>query len=1008
MQALLNATMDVICSVNAEGRFVYISAAAQQLWGYAPHELVGRKYTDLVIAANHQKTKAVAAAVMAGAEVTAFENYLSRKDGAVVPMLWSARWCPKEQLFYCVAKDATQLKNAEKKRHMQDRRLHRAYVLAGLAWWEYDVATKTYTASDEIFVMYGLPIPENNQITLGGFLSCVHPDDVPKLQHDLATISYDTYVNYEHRVVKPDGDVITVIHYSEVVRNAEGHPLSIYGTTKEITESKYYLELEKLERHILALSAKRTASLAEILNIYARGIESLHDGTICSISQSRDGRLYVLAAPNMPSSYKALLKEGIFIAADNGSSGTAAYLKEKVIATDIATDPRWHQWKEAALAHNFQACWATPIMDADGNAAAVFALYYTRLKTPSALEENTIHRATSILQLLLESERKKLALQLAHERFELVSKATRDAVWDWDIQTNTCYFSEAFSSYFGYENRSGMIQNNWADNIHSEDKQPILISVNDALNDPNVLQWEGEYRFCRKDKSIAYVLDRAFIIRDSNGVALRIVGSMQDITKMKETEEEMKKLSLVAKETGNVVIITDASERITWVNKAFTDITGYTAEEAIGKNPGKLLQGPATCAKTKRYLRQCIEQQEPFACEIVNYTKSGEAYWVEIKGQPLFDEAGKLKQYFAIQTDVTARKEAEAVIKLSEEKYKLLFYSSPRPMYIFNAETLRFVDVNNAACALYGYSKEEFLKLCIQDLQLPEDEAEMIKIMQALKNRKSRHFQRILRHRKKSGTLFSIEIAGFAIQLAAKMHFMVTGTDMTEKLQLQKQLIAEKVETQKQVARAIIQAQETERSEIGRELHDNVCQLLTTAKLYIENSKHFPAQQHEFTHKGVELLLQSINEIRYLSRQLVSPVSNDAGFEDSVNELIRHYRSMHLFDICFTYQANVELLDKDLKTSIIRILQEQFNNTVKYAKASMVKLHISNTDDLLLLHYEDNGVGFDPTTAKKGIGLINISNRASAYRGEVKLTAAVGGGCQMQVTFPISPKEVYA
>jgi PAS domain S-box-containing protein len=616
-------------------------------------------------------------------------------------------------------------------------------------------------------------------------------------------------------------------------------------------------------------------------------------------------------------------------------------------------------------------------------------------------EEGKAVRMVGAMKDITEQKNQEDALRLANERFELVAKATSDALWDWDILTDTCYFSDGFTALFGHENKADLVYKNWINNIHEAEKSYILESLTEALNNAAINQWQREYRFYRLDKTIAYVLDRGFVIRDDNGRAVRMVGSMQDITNQRETAAEMKKLSLVAKETANVVIITDAQERITWVNKAFTDSTEYSFEEALGKKPGELLQGPKTSQRTKKYLHKCVEMRLPFHCEIINYTKSGKEYWVEVKGQPLFDEKGELQQFFAIQTDITNRKEAEAGMRLSEERYRLLFYNSPQPKWTFHGETLKVVDVNNAAVALYGYSKQEFLGLTITDLKLPEEKGELLSAVEELKNQRNGAFQALVRHKKKNGEAFYIDVSSFSIQLATGTHIMVTGTDMTEKLHLQQQLIAEKVGAQKQVARAIIHAQETERSEIGKELHDNVCQLLTTSKLYMENIKHMPAQREEFIAKGIELVMKSINEIRYLSRQLVSPVSNELGFESSVEELINHYRSMNLFEIRFTYAATIDLVDKDLKTSIIRILQEQFNNTVKYARASAVDLCISNTDDILQVRFEDNGVGFDPDV-KKGIGLMNIKNRASAYAGKVKLRTAPGEGCCMEVVFPLT------
>ncbi|HZH35816.1 MAG TPA: PAS domain S-box protein, partial [Flavisolibacter sp.] len=259
LQSLLNSSLDVICSIDVEGKFVHVSAAAIKLWGYQPAELAGRKYIDMVMAEDQCITKVAANAIMRGLDVTSFENRYIRKDGSVVPVLWSARWSEEEQLMYCVAKDATEIKKAKEQNKLLDKRLGRAYKLARLAWWELDVASGVYTCSDEIFMMYGLPVPANNQITVAGFLACVHPDDRPKLQHDLSCLSQDAYVNYEHRIVKPAGDVIYVCHYSEVLSDSKGNPVSLHGTTREITK-------ERLQQRHLEESEKKLQENAHQLS----------------------------------------------------------------------------------------------------------------------------------------------------------------------------------------------------------------------------------------------------------------------------------------------------------------------------------------------------------------------------------------------------------------------------------------------------------------------------------------------------------------------------------------------------------------------------------------------------------------------------------------------------------------------------------------------------------------------------------------------------------------------
>lgn len=138
---------------------------------------------------------------------------------------------------------------------------------------------------------------------------------------------------------------------------------------------------------------------------------------------------------------------------------------------------------------------------------------------------------------------------------------------------------------------------------------------------------------------------------------------------LNRSREELKKLSLVASQTHNGVIIADKNRRIEWVNKAYTEITEYTLEESIGKKPGDLLQGSLTNQDTIKYMSEMLGKEESFSTEILNYTKEGNTYWIKLDITPVHDEHGELTNFIAIQEDVTERKEAEAKLF---ESYKQL------------------------------------------------------------------------------------------------------------------------------------------------------------------------------------------------------------------------------------------------------------------------------------------------------------------------------------------------
>lgn len=145
----------------------------------------------------------------------------------------------------------------------------------------------------------------------------------------------------------------------------------------------------------------------------------------------------------------------------------------------------------------------------------------------------------------------------------------------------------------------------------------------------------------------------------------------RDITQFKKDQAELHKLSYIIQQTPNAIVITDAQGKIEWVNKGFYENTGYTIEEVIGKTPGSFLQGPETDNNTRLYIREKVRNEQPFTCEIYNYKKTGEGYWLRINSQPIFDINGKLIQFFAIEEDITKEKEADKKLKEFDKRLNL-------------------------------------------------------------------------------------------------------------------------------------------------------------------------------------------------------------------------------------------------------------------------------------------------------------------------------------------------
>lgn len=174
-----------------------------------------------------------------------------------------------------------------------------------------------------------------------------------------------------------------------------------------------------------------------------------------------------------------------------------------------------------------------------------------------------------------------------------------------------------------------------------------------------------------------------------------------DITQQKKDQQELERLSIIIQQTVNAVIVTNASGEIEWVNTAFEKVTGYTLKETVGKRPGTFLQGKDTDPETVEYMKEQIRKKEPFICEILNYKKSGESYWLRINGQPIFDKNGNATQFFAIEEDITYEKAAKEKIQAAASRMSSLIKNLHAGILLEN-DNRTIALINQRFCNLFN------------------------------------------------------------------------------------------------------------------------------------------------------------------------------------------------------------------------------------------------------------------------------------------------------------------
>ncbi|HMK27282.1 MAG TPA: PAS domain S-box protein [Chitinophagaceae bacterium] len=346
------------------------------------------------------------------------------------------------------------------------------------------------------------------------------------------------------------------------------------------------------------------------------------------------------------------------------------------------------------------------------------------------------------------------------------------------------------------------------------------------------------------------------------------------------------------------------------------------------------------------------------------------------------------------------QKEATELLVASEKKYKLLFEKNPVPMWMVSRSTLGIIAVNDAAIKHYGYTKEEFLKLKTTDLR-PKEE-----INKYLVHIKETGYENsssgIWRHKKKNGTIIIVEIIAHDVVYEDLPVRLVLANDVTQKIKAEAELAEQRRAQQQLIRETSIQVQEKEREEIGKELHDNITQILAASKFYIDYAIKNGAPESSQLQKSQEHITLAIQEIRKLSHSLIAPSLGDISLLEAIEKLtgeIQLTTSLRIKLIRETY--NESLLNKDLKLTFYRIIQEQLNNILKHAGAKKVIIQLITLSGYIRLSVKDDGQGFDSNKKAAGIGLRNIKNRVEFYDGTAEINSSPGKGCTLEITIPI-------
>jgi two-component system sensor histidine kinase UhpB len=346
-----------------------------------------------------------------------------------------------------------------------------------------------------------------------------------------------------------------------------------------------------------------------------------------------------------------------------------------------------------------------------------------------------------------------------------------------------------------------------------------------------------------------------------------------------------------------------------------------------------------------------------------------------------------------------ANKKMEEALK----RYNVLGMATNDAIWDLNLKTNECY-TNRTLQEMFGYTQDELWDnhSWWENNIHPDDKERVISIMDSKLESGGTVWQDEYRFRSKDGAYKQVFDRGFIMRDKHGNPYRLIGAmqDVTAQRELQEQLVKQKLKYKTELAQGVIRAQESERKKLGEELHDNINQLLGVVKLYLDHAQVDESMKDELIKKSTVYLMQAIEEIRNISRSLMPPTLKDIGLLDSIQELIHSITSTGKLKIELQTEGfHDENLSDETRLLIYRIIQEQFNNILRHARASKVEVKLKCANDIVTISIRDNGIGADPSLKSEGIGLNNIKSRLEVYNGKMKVDTKPGEGYLLEVEF---------
>lgn len=444
------------------------------------------------------------------------------------------------------------------------------------------------------------------------------------------------------------------------------------------------------------------------------------------------------------------------------------------------------------------------------------------------------------------------------------------------------------------------------------------------------------------------------------------------------------------------LVITDLDGRIQWANDGFVQLCGHSFDELIGQRPHTLLQGPATDPATVAAIRKHVQAREGFTAELVNYRKSGEPYWVEIRAEPMVDANGTLTGFIAMETDVSEQKAVEDALRQERQLMATVIDTVEALIVVLDAHG-RIVRFNEASRQLTGYSSDEVIGKSILDLLVPADQREAVQALIEAHCTGRKHSSFEGGWVTASGERRRIDWTSTVLTDAdGQVQYIIgTGIDVTERHQLEEELL---------------EVSDEERRRIGQDLHDILASHLAGTAMMAKGLRQQRARGRFLAVDDLDALIEQIRQAseqaRALSHSLMPAQLKDRTLGEALQQLADNKEALSGISHRVRVEDDGSVLDARTAMHLYRIAYEAINNAIKHAAADTIRVQLYQDEGNMVLRVADDGVGVPvPLNSIRGRGLHMMQHRADAIGADLTVEPAGEAGTVVQCVVPLKAAQ---